>query len=132
MSLRIASTLPNETEQLIERIIGCGIEVHKALGPGLLEAIYGDAMSVELRHQRLAFDREREVPITYRGVPLRAHHVDLIVEGAVVVELKAIERLKPVHGAQVLSYLRATGIRAGLLMNFNAEYLKNGLRRFVL
>jgi GxxExxY protein len=70
--------------------------------------------------------------LLYRGVALRPHYVDLIVQGAVVVELKAIERLRPVHGAQVLSYLHATGIRAGLLMNFNCDYLKNGLRRFVL
>jgi GxxExxY protein len=132
MPLRIPSTLPDSTEDLIERIIGCGIEIHKALGPGLLESIYGDAMTIELQFQGLSFERERAVPLVYRGVALRPHYVDLIVERSVVVELKAIERLRPVHGAQVLSYLQATGIRAGLLMNFNSDYLKNGLRRFVL
>lgn len=132
MPLRISSNLPDETERLIERVIGCGIEVHKALGPGLLESIYGDAMSIELQYQGLKFEREREVPLLYRGIKIRPHYVDLIVQGAVVVELKAIERLRPVHGAQVLSYLHAIGIRAGLLMNFNSDYLKNGLRRFVL
>ena len=116
MPLRIPSTLPQATEKLIERIIGCGIEVHKALGPGLLESIYGDAMSIALRYQGLAFAREREIPLCYRGIAVRSHYVDLIVEGAVVVELKAIDRLKPVHGAQVISYLRATGIRASLLI----------------
>lgn len=132
MPLRIPSPLSNETELLVERVIGCGIEVHRALGPGLLESIYGDAMTIELRFRGLTFERERAVPLLYRGVALRPHYVDLIVEGSVVVELKAIERLRPVHGAQVLSYLHATGIRAGLLMNFNSDYLKNGLRRFVL
>ena len=132
MPLRIPSPLSNETEVLIERVIGCGIEVHKALGPGLLESSYGDAMTIELQFQGLSFERERAVPLLYRGVALRPHYVDLIVERSVVVELKAIERLRPVHGAQVLSYLQATGIRAGLLMNFNSDYLKNGLRRFVL
>jgi GxxExxY protein len=132
MPLRIPSPLSNETELLIQRVIGCGIEVHKAMGPGLLESIYGDAMTIELQFQGLSFERERAVPLLYRGIALPPHYVDLIVEGCVVVELKAIERLRPVHGAQVLSYLRATGIRAGLLMNFNADYLKNGLRRFVL
>ncbi|MEO7132814.1 MAG: GxxExxY protein [Vicinamibacterales bacterium] len=132
MPLRIPSPLSNETEVVIERVIGCGIEVHKALGPGLLESIYGDAMTIEMQFQGLTFERERAVPLLYRGVALRPHYVDLIVERSVVVELKAIERLRPVHGAQVLSYLQATGIRAGLLMNFNSDYLKNGLRRFVL
>lgn len=132
MPLRIPSPLSNEPEVLIERVIGCGIEVHKALGPGLLEAIYADAMTIELQFHGLSFERERAVPLLYRGVALRPHYVDLIVAGCIVVELKAIERLRPVHGAQVLSYLHATGIRAGLLMNFNCDYLKDGLRRFVL
>jgi len=132
MTMRLPSNLPAETELLVERVIGCAIEVHKALGPGLLEAIYCQAMAIELRHHGLRFEKERKVPLLYRGQPLRPHYIDLIVEGAVVVELKAVERLRPVHGAQVLSYLRAANVRVGLLMNFNAEWLKAGLRRFVL
>lgn len=112
--------------------IGCGLEVHKRLGPGLLEGIYGDALAIELDLAQLAFERELAIPVHYRGHQLRSHRVDLIVEGQVLVELKAIERMDALHQAQVMSYLKASGLRVGLLMNFNSRFLRDGLRRIVL
>ncbi|MCZ7644442.1 MAG: GxxExxY protein [Planctomycetota bacterium] len=113
------------------RIIGCAIEVHKRLGPGLLESVYEEAMCIEMKHGGLAFERQVPVPIRYREVelktPLRA---DLLVSQEVLVELKALDELHPVHEAQILSYLRLTGKDLGLLLNFNVPVLKSGIRRF--
>ena len=132
MPLQIASPLSQEVELIIERIIGCAIEVHRALGSGLLEGIYEDALSIEFDHVGLSYDRQRQIPLTYRGKPLRSHRLDLVVEGVALVEIKAVDRLHPVHGSQVLSYLRSSGLRVGLLMNFNSYSLKSGLKRYVL
>jgi GxxExxY protein len=132
MPLHIASPLSPEIELIVERIIGCAIEVHKALGSGLLEGIYEDALSIEFEHVGLSYDRQRQIPLNYRGKPLRSHRLDLVVENVVLVEIKAVDRLHPVHGSQVLSYLRSSGLRVCLLMNFNAYWLKAGLRRYVL
>ena len=117
---------------LTERIIGCAIEVHRALGPGLLESAYRRALGIEFAHGNIRFERERKIPLVYRGKPLGDYKVDLIVEGRVVVEVKSVMHLEPVFEAQVLTYLRITGIRVGLLMNFNKAVLKAGIKRFVL
>ena len=114
---------------LTERIIGCAIEVHRALGPGLLESAYKRALQLELTHNELRFEVERIIPLRYRGSQLGSYRVDLIVEERVVVEVKSV---LPVFEAQVLTYLRLTGIRVDLLMNFNKAVLKAGIRRFVL
>ena len=114
------------------RTIGCAIAVHRALGPGYLESIYKRAMFVELHAQRLAFERERPIQVEYRGVTLRSQRVDLIVDGLVVVELKAVRTLDDVHRAQLISYLRTTGLRGGLLINFRVPVLKHGIRRVVV
>ena len=132
MPVRVSSTLDEATEAIVSRVIGAAIAVHTALGPGLLEAIYADAMAIELEWLGLCFERERTVSLQYREQPLRVQRLDLVVEGRVLVEIKAIERLHLVHQAQVMSYLRASGLRVGLLMNFNAYLLRDGLRRIVM
>jgi GxxExxY protein len=130
--LRVPSPLPPEDEELITRVIGCAIDVHKALGPGFLESIYKRAMCIELEASGLPFELERAVSVAYRGVMIRGQRVDLIVDNRVVVELKAIARFDEIHRAQVISYLKTTGLRVGLLINFRVEYLPQGLRRIVL
>ena len=132
MLTRAISPLAAELDDLVHRIIGCAITVHATLGPGYVEAVYRKAMCIELRHQGLGFTTEHAVHIEYRGEIIHGHRVDLLVEGLVVVELKAVERLDLVHKAQVLSYLKALRLRVGLLMNFNSDYLKGNIRRVVL
>jgi GxxExxY protein len=115
---------------LTERVIGCAIEVHRTLGPGLLESIYRECLAMELAMNQLSFERERHVPIDYKGQRVRgALKLDLLVEDCLVVELKTVEALHPVHLAQVMTYLKLTGHPAGLLMNFNVTSLRAGLRR---
>jgi GxxExxY protein len=106
---------------LTERIIGCVIEVHRALGPGFLEIIYHRALAIELHHNGLMVDCEREVRIWYRGREVGRHRLDMLVEDTVVVELKTVESLGRAHYAQLRSYLRATGLATGLLVNFSAD-----------
>lgn len=118
--------------ELTERIIGCAIEVHRALGPGLLESTYKRALGLELAHHSLKFEREKSIPLRYRDQPLGNYQVDLIVENRVVVEVKSVLQFEPVFEAQILTYLRITGVRVGLLMNFNKSVLKAGIKRFVL
>ena len=108
------------------------MRVHCALGPGLLESIYAQALCIELQMTGIPFERETCVPISYRGYFLCDHRLDLVVSDQLVPELKAVERLAPVHHAQLLSYLRASKIRVGLLMNFNVPVLQDGLKRVVL
>ena len=124
------TTTPAEVEALTGKIIGCAIEVHRILGPGLLESVYRECMIIELRRAHLHVNSERHVPIDYKGHRIGgALKLDLLVNGCIVVELKAVERLHPIHLAQVITYLKLTGYPAGLLMNFNATTLKAGLRR---
>jgi len=115
------------------RIIGLAIAVHRALGPGLLESIYQDCLCWELTHACLPFRRQVPLPVIYNDLHLeRAFYADIIVDETVVLEIKSIEHLLPVHEAQVLTYLRLSNCRIGLLMNFNCVTLKEGLRRFVM
>lgn len=117
-------------DRLSERIIGCAIAVHRVLGPGLLESIYRDCLAIELKFQGLPFVRERPVPIYYRGERARDDlRIDLVVNEQFVVEVKAVERLHPVHQAQVISYLKLTGCPAGLLLNFNTTTIRAGIKR---
>ncbi len=118
--------------QLTERIIGCALEVHRRLGPGLLENSYESALCIELRIQGLSYVRQVGIPLYYRGELISEHRPDLIVENKVIVEVKSVERLAPLHWAQVLTYLRVTDLRVGLLLNFNSPTLRAGLRRVVL
>jgi GxxExxY protein len=132
MLSRVTSDLPFETEQAAERVIGCAIEVHRQLGPGFLEGIYQDALSIELETAGLKFKREVPIILQYRNRPLRPHRLDLVIEGRIIVELKAVEHLDRIHHAQLMSYLRASNIRLGLLFNFNVEILKSAIRRVVV
>lgn len=119
--------------ELTQKIIGAAIEIHRELGPGLLESIYESCMGHELRLNGLGFERQVIIPATYKGFRVEgSQRVDPIVEKSVVVELKVVEKINPVHEAQILTYLRLTGIKVGLLINFNEAVLKDGIRRMVL
>jgi GxxExxY protein len=118
--------------QITERIIGAAIEVHRHLGPGLLESAYEECLCYELNQMGLQFKRQVRLPVLYKGVRIEsAHKMDLLVEDAVVVEIKATEDVAPVHSAQVLTYLKFSGKHVGLLINFNVPVLKDGLKRIV-
>ena len=118
---------------LSKEIIGAAIEVHRHLGPGLLESAYEECLAYELTQQNIPFERQKALPVVYKDVRLDAgFRVDFLVDNLVVVELKAIEALTPTHEAQVLTYLRLTGCKLGLLLNFNVRLLKNGIKRLVL
>jgi GxxExxY protein len=119
-----------ELNKLTERIIGCAIEVHRQLGPGLLESVYEAAMPIELELAGLAYERQKIVPVVYKGHLIGEHRLDLLVEDAVVVELKSVERFDPLFQAQVMSYLKLTGKPVGLLINFNSRLLKEGIHRY--
>jgi GxxExxY protein len=124
-------SLERENE-VTDRVIGCAIEVHRVLGPGLLESIYEGALCVELSRSGLSYSRQEPIPVTYKGEPIADFRLDLVVEDLIVVEVKAVERLDPIFDAQLLSYLRLTGRRVGLFINFNSRLLKQGLKRLVL
>lgn len=133
MEIRVRNSLLSEEEELAGReVIACALAVHRELGPGYLESMYRKAMCVELRAHALAFETEKAVVVRYRGEVLGTHRIDLVVQGLVVVELKAVEAIDPVHRKQLVSYLKSTKLRLGLLINFNAELLKHGLSRVVL
>jgi GxxExxY protein len=118
--------------ELTEEIIGAAIEVHRVLGPGLLESVYDECLTVELSLRRVSFERQKRIPIQYKGRQVAADlRMDFLVDDRVVVELKSIERLLPVHGAQLLTYLRLTRKQLGLLINFNVPVLHNGVQRVV-
>ncbi len=121
-----------QKDPLTEKIIGCAIEVHRTLGPGLLEVTYESAMAVELRLAGLIFERQLVVPITYKGQSVGDYRLDLVVEKSVIVEIKSVDRLDSIFEAQLLAYLKITGIRCGLLSNFNSRLLKDGIKRLVL
>ena len=116
---------------LTERIIGCAIEVHRQLGPGLLEGTCEAAICIELNNAGLNFVRQPIFPVIYKGQVIGEYRLDLIVEDAVVVEIKSVERFDPIFEAQVLTYLRVTGKRVGLLINFNSRLLRDGVKRYV-
>ncbi len=115
---------------LTERIIGCAIRVHKELGPGLLESAYEKCLAFELVESGLVVETQKALPINYRQVVLDCgYRIDLLVNDLVVVELKAVDKLLPIHHAQLLSYLKLSGRKLGLLINFNVDWLKDGVRR---
>jgi GxxExxY protein len=117
---------------ITETIIGAAIEVHKALGPGLLESAYEECLAHELQLRGIAFDRQRVLPVMYKGVHLDCgYRLDFLVEQSVVVELKAVEGLLPIHEAQMLTYLKIGGWSVGLLINFNVPALRRGIKRIV-
>ncbi len=122
-----------EENRISEKVIGAAIEVHKHLGPGLLEAAYETCLCRELQLRGVPFAKQVEMPVSYKGEALDCgYRVDMIVDSRVIVEIKAVESLQPIHEAQVLTYLRLTGLHLGLLLNFCVPTLKRGIRRIVL
>lgn len=120
-------------EALTREVIGCAITVHRELGPGMLESIYEECLCMELIRMGIPFERQHPVPVAYRGTPVGVgFRIDVLVAGEVVVEIKAVEQVLPVHESQLLTYLRFGGDRVGLLMNFHARSLTDGLKRFSL
>jgi GxxExxY protein len=120
-------------EALTEQIIGALIEVHRVLGPGLLESAYQSCTAREFSLRQMVFEQEKTLPLEYKGIHVDCgYRLDFIVAAKVVVELKTVEALQPVHEAQLLTYLRLTGCKVGLLVNFNVPVLKHGIKRMVL
>ena len=120
-------------EALTSRVIGLAMEVHRALGPGLLESAYEECLCFELTSHGIPFGRQVPLPVIYKSVHLDcAYKMDLVVQGLLVVELKTVDRILPVHEAQLLTYLRLSGITTGLILNFHMPVLKDGIRRLVL
>jgi len=118
--------------RITESIIGAAIEVHRALGPGLLESAYEACLTFELAQRGLKVEQQKPLPVVYREVKLDCgYRLDLLVEEVVIVEVKAVDRLMPIHQAQLLSYLKLSGCKVGLLINFNVKVLKDGIRRLV-
>lgn len=124
---------PNkEVDRLARAVIGAAIEVHRHLGPGFLEGVYEEALVVELALRDIPFERQKPVPVSYKGHSVGEGRIDLLVATELLVELKAVEVLAPIHKAQVISYLKATGLHLGLLINFNVPILRAGVQRVVL
>jgi GxxExxY protein len=122
-----------EFDPLSKEIIGCAIEVHKLLGPGLLESAYEECLVYELLNKSYQIDRQKPIPVMYKNIRLDCgYRLDLLVEKRIIVELKSIDEITLVHEAQILTYMRFSNIKIGLLINFNVTLLKNGLKRFVL
>jgi GxxExxY protein len=120
-------------EALTSRVIGLAMEVHRALGPGLLESAYEECLCFELTSHGIPFGRQIPLPVIYKSVHLDcAYRMDLVIHNMLVVELKTIERILPVHEAQLLTYLRLSGITTGLILNFHMPVLKDGIKRLVL
>jgi len=117
---------------ITDAIIGCAIEVHKQLGPGLLESAYEECLAFELQSRGLRFERQKPVPIVYKDIKLDyGYRIDILVEGSVLIELKSVEALNVVHEAQILTYMKFAEIEVGLLINFNVLLLKNGIKKYV-
>ena len=123
---------PEQRDPLTERIIGCAIEVHRVLGPGLLESTYEGALAIEFEAANLKFQRQLIIPVSHKGHFIGDHRLDFLVEDTAVLEIKSVERFDPIFEAQVLAYLRISGKRRGLLINFNSRLLKDGVKRYVL
>jgi len=122
-----------ELNRITEQIIGAAIEVHRALGPGLLESAYEECLCRELSLREIPFERQRPLPVEYKGTTLDCgYRLDLLVMGTVVVEIKAAECIEPIHEAQLLTYMKLGGWKLGLLINFNVPVLKDGIRRRIL
>ena len=122
-----------DNDPLTDKVIGLAIEVHRQLGPGLLESAYEECLSYELAQAKFVFERQVALPVIYKSVRLDCcYRLYLIVEKRLILELKTVERLMPIHEAQVITYLKLTGISTGLLLNFNSVILKHGIRRLML
>jgi GxxExxY protein len=122
-----------EFDELSNRIIGCALEVHRHLGPGLLESTYEQCLAHEFMIEGIPFRLQHPLPVEYKGVKLDCgYRIDLFVDDRIIVELKSVEKVLPIHQAQLLTYMKLADISIGLLINFNVKYLKNGIKRMVL
>ncbi len=121
-----------DVDELAHTVIGAAIEVHRVLGPGYLENVYEEALAVELRLRNIPYERQKGLAVDYKGHAVGEGRLDLLVGGRLLVELKAVEALAPIHTAQVISYLKVLRLPLGLLINFNVSVLKGGLKRVVL
>jgi GxxExxY protein len=122
-----------EINDITKRIIGCAIEVHKYLGPGLLESAYEECLAFELNKEGLNIIRQQPLPVIYKDINLNyGYRIDILVENMVVVELKVVDEFSPVHEAQIMTYMKFAKKKIGLLINFNVLVLKNGIRRFIM
>ena len=119
-------------KETTERIISCAIEVHKTLGPGLLENIYEEALGYEFELRGIPYERQKEIGLKYKGREIGKHRIDYLIEDQVIVELKAVGAMNKIYEAQVLTYLKAMDKRVGLLINFNVERLKDGVKRLIM
>jgi GxxExxY protein len=128
----IRSPLPGETEQVASKVLGVVFDVHTVLGPGFREPIYEEATCLRLGSLGLRFARQQAVSVKYREWQIPGQRIDLIVENCLILELKAVKRLEPIHHAVLLSYLKTTGMRLGLLVNFHVVSLRHGIRRVIL
>lgn len=121
-----------DINELSSKIIGAAIEVHKILGPGLLESAYEECLCHELGLRGFSFERQKPLPLHYKGISLNCgYRLDLVVENAIILELKSCEKIEPIHKAQLLTYLKLTGISSGLLLNFNSTFMRDGIIRVV-
>lgn len=124
--------IPLYEEELTGRIIGCAIEVHRHLGPGLLESAYEECLCHELGLQGLSFERQKALPLEYKGIKLDCgYRMDVVVGNRVVLELKCVDQIVPIHEAQLLTYLKLSKIKTGLIINFHTGVIKNGIKRMV-
>jgi GxxExxY protein len=130
--LRTHSNFDTTTESYITEVIDCGFVIHRDVGPGFMEPLYSNAMAIELRTRGIPFEREKFVTVKYRDQPVGIHRLDLVIRGCIVVELKAVKTLEPVHHAQLMAYMKASDIRIGLLMNFCGATFKENTKRVVL
>ena len=120
-------------DELSNRVIGCALEVHREMGPGLLESTYEQCLAHELKQYGIAFKLQHPQPVDYKGMRLLCgYRIDLLIENRLIVEIKSVEKIKGIHEAQLLTYMKLAGIKTGLLMNFNVRKLKDGIKRFVL
>ena len=117
--------------ELTREVISSAIEVHSILGPGLLENVYEEAFCHEFKIRNIPFERQKEIKLSYKGHSIGLHRLDLVVNDKVILELKAVNELNKIYEAQIISYLKATGLQVGLLINFNAVKLKEGIKRFI-
>ena len=129
--IRVYSPLTVEEETIVRKSVDVGYTVHRELGPGFKERIYEEAFCLELSLRGMSFERQKRIEVRYKQQSIPGQKVDLVVEGTVLIELKSVPRLRRIHKAQVISYLKTTGLRVGLLMNLNSEWFKTGIRRVV-
>ena len=122
-----------EFDELSNQVIGCALEVHRNLGPGLLESTYEQCLAYEMKTAGMAFKLQHALPVEYKNIKLDCgYRIDMLVDNSIIIELKSVDKILPIHQAQLLTYMKLAGISIGLLINFNVKYLKDGIKRMVL